>query len=156
MGQGREHLSPRQEKEQVDDTQQARERTERETSPAHHAPYARSLSTSNATPIAGRFGTAATGSRPLVICKAAATAGLPDHSAVAELGCTGVRERLGQLLDEPARRSHPAVTALNVIATAMVAFTLVLAAAVPTAPGRRATLTAGTTHNSAWDQWSQC
>jgi hypothetical protein len=68
-----------------------------------------------------------------VICKAAATAGLPDHTAVAGLAATGVLERLGQLLDEPARRSHPAATALNVIATAMVAFTLVLAAAVPAA-----------------------
>ena len=83
-----------------------------------------------------------------VICKAAATAGPPDHAAVARLGATGVRERLGQLLDEPARRSHPAATALNVIATAMVAVTLVLAAAVPTAAVAGAGSDAHGTHHA--------
>jgi Zn-dependent protease with chaperone function len=65
-----------------------------------------------------------------VICKAAATVEPADSAAVARLGATGVRERLAQLLEEPPRRHS---TALNVIATAMVAFTLLLAAAVPTA-----------------------
>jgi Zn-dependent protease with chaperone function len=65
-----------------------------------------------------------------VICKAAATAEPSGHAAVARLGATGVRERLGQLLDEPPRRH---ATALNVVATAMVSFTLLLAGAVPTA-----------------------
>jgi hypothetical protein len=65
-----------------------------------------------------------------VICKAATTAEPVGHAAVTRLGSTGVGERLGQLLEEPPRRHG---TALNVIASAMVAVTLVLAAAVPTA-----------------------
>lgn len=65
-----------------------------------------------------------------VICKAAASAEPAGNAAVARLGATGVRERLGQLLEEPPRRH---ATALNVIAAAMVGFTLLLAAAVPTA-----------------------
>jgi len=69
-----------------------------------------------------------------VICKAAATAEPTHQAAVARLGATGVRERLGQLLEEPPPgRSHSGAAALNVIATAMVVFTLLLAAAVPTA-----------------------
>jgi Zn-dependent protease with chaperone function len=68
-----------------------------------------------------------------VICKAA-MATEPARPAVVNLGETGIRERLGQLLDEaPARRRHPAGAALNALAVAMVAFTLVLAAALPTA-----------------------
>jgi hypothetical protein len=80
-----------------------------------------------------------------VICKAAATAEPAGHPAVARLAATGVRERLGQLLEEPPRR-HGA--ALNVIAAAMVAFTLLLAAAVPTAAVAGAGGDAHGTHHS--------
>lgn len=69
-----------------------------------------------------------------VIYKAAITADPDGSAAVTQLGATGVRERLRQLLEDPPRpRSHPASTALNVVATAMVAATLVLTAAVPAA-----------------------
>lgn len=83
-----------------------------------------------------------------VICKAAVAVGTLDGAALAGLGATGVRERLRQLLDEPARRSHPAATALNVIAAAMVAFTLVLGAAVPTAAVAGAGSDAHGTHHA--------
>jgi Zn-dependent protease with chaperone function len=68
-----------------------------------------------------------------VICKAA-TSEAAGHPALAALGSTGVRERLGQLLDDqPARHARPAAAALNGLATAMVLCTLSLAAIVPTA-----------------------
>ena len=69
-----------------------------------------------------------------VICKAAVGAQSADAPAMAGLGHTGVRERLGQLLDDqPRRPSHPTAAALNALAAAMVAVTLVLAASLPTA-----------------------
>jgi hypothetical protein len=65
-----------------------------------------------------------------VICKAAAA----ERPAIAQLGGTGVRERLGQLLeDQPPHRTRRAGAALNGLAVAMVACTLLLAALVPTA-----------------------
>jgi bla regulator protein blaR1 len=68
-----------------------------------------------------------------VICKAAATDGV-HPPALAGLGSIGVRERLAQLLNEhPSRQPGPAAAALNALATAMVACTLSLAAAVPAA-----------------------
>ena len=68
-----------------------------------------------------------------VICKAA-TIETCGHAALAGLGTTGVRERLGQLLDDqPARHARPTAAALNGLATAMVICTLLLAAIVPTA-----------------------
>jgi Zn-dependent protease with chaperone function len=69
-----------------------------------------------------------------VICKAAAGAQAPGSPALASLGQTGVRERLGQLLDDhPPRPSNPAAAALNTLAAAMVACTLLLAVLLPTA-----------------------
>jgi hypothetical protein len=69
-----------------------------------------------------------------VICKAAASAHPPGSPAIAGLGQTGVRERLGQLLEDQAYLpSHPAAAALNVLAAVMAAFTLLLAAALPAA-----------------------
>jgi Zn-dependent protease with chaperone function len=68
-----------------------------------------------------------------VICKAAASAQAPESPAIAGLGHTGVRERLGQLLEDPPRPSHPTATALNALATTMVGCTLLLAALLPTA-----------------------
>jgi Zn-dependent protease with chaperone function len=69
-----------------------------------------------------------------VICKAAAGAHAPGSPAMVGLGQTGVRERLGQLLDDqPRPPSHPTAAALNALATAMVAFTLLVAAALPPA-----------------------
>jgi Zn-dependent protease with chaperone function len=69
-----------------------------------------------------------------VICKAAEGAQPPGTPAMANLGQTGVRERLGQLLDDkPRRPSHPAAVALNALAAAMVACTLLLAVLLPTA-----------------------
>ena len=69
-----------------------------------------------------------------VICKAAASAQPSGSPALASLGQTGVRERLGLLLeDQPRPPAHPTRAALNALATAMVAFTLLLAAALPAA-----------------------
>jgi Zn-dependent protease with chaperone function len=69
-----------------------------------------------------------------VICKAATTAQQTGSPAMASLGRTGVCERLSQLLEEqPRRPSHPRAAALNALAAVMVAFTLLLAAALPTA-----------------------
>ena len=52
--------------------------------------------------------------------------------AIAGLAHTGVLERLGQLLDDqPRRPSHPVTATLNVLAAAMIAFALLLAAALP-------------------------
>jgi Zn-dependent protease with chaperone function len=68
------------------------------------------------------------------ICKAATSAQLPTSAAVVRLSQTGVRERLGQLLDDqPPRPSHPTAAALNALAAVMVAFTLLLAASLPAA-----------------------
>jgi Zn-dependent protease with chaperone function len=68
-----------------------------------------------------------------VICKAA-TRETAGHPALARLDGTGVRERLGQLLDDqPARHARSTAAALNGLATAMVMCTLLLAAIVPTA-----------------------
>lgn len=69
-----------------------------------------------------------------VICKAAEGGQVPGSPATASLGQTGVRERLGQLLDDhPRRPSNPATAALNVLAATMVACTLLLAILLPTA-----------------------
>ena len=69
-----------------------------------------------------------------VICKAALTTAPATGPAVAKLGETGLRVRLGELLEEqPAPMRHPAAAGLNALAVAMVVFTLVLTAAVPTA-----------------------
>lgn len=69
-----------------------------------------------------------------VISKAAAGAHDPGSTAMANLGQTGVRERLGQLLDDQARQtSHPAAAALNALAAVMVACTLLLAVVLPAA-----------------------
>jgi hypothetical protein len=58
----------------------------------------------------------------------------PGSPSIASLGHTGVRERLGQLLDEqPGTPSHPTAAALNALATAMVVVTLLLAGSLPTA-----------------------
>lgn len=69
-----------------------------------------------------------------VICKAAADRPPASGATVSALGGTGVRERLGQLLEEPsAGRPRWTAAALNGLAAAMVAGTLLLAAAVPAA-----------------------
>jgi Zn-dependent protease with chaperone function len=69
-----------------------------------------------------------------VICKTAASAHPTGSPAVANLSQTGVRERLGQLLDDrPRQPSSSAVAALNALAAAMVAFTLLLAGLLPAA-----------------------
>jgi hypothetical protein len=68
-----------------------------------------------------------------VISKAAASTHAPESPAIAGLGHTGLRERLGQLLEDQPRPSHPTATALNALATTMVACTLLLAALLPTA-----------------------
>jgi hypothetical protein len=69
-----------------------------------------------------------------VICKAAASAQPPSTPAMASLGQTGVRERLGQLLDDhPPHPSHSTAALLNALATAMVACTLLLTALLPAA-----------------------
>ena len=69
-----------------------------------------------------------------VICKSATAAAPATLPAVVSLGSAGVRERLGQLLEEQPRRARPATAAaLNALAAAMVAVTLILAAAVPAA-----------------------
>jgi hypothetical protein len=67
------------------------------------------------------------------ICKAATTDPLTPP-ALAGLGSTEVRERLSQLLAEhPSGQRRPVAAALNALATAMVACTLLLAVAVPAA-----------------------
>jgi Zn-dependent protease with chaperone function len=68
-----------------------------------------------------------------VICKAAMVAQAARPPAVANLGETGVRERLGQLLEEQQDRPRRPAAALNALAVAMVALTLLLCAALPTA-----------------------
>lgn len=69
-----------------------------------------------------------------VICKAAADRPPASGATVSALGGTGVRERLGQLLEDPSpRRPRWTGAALNGLAAAMVAGTLLLAAAVPAA-----------------------
>jgi Zn-dependent protease with chaperone function len=87
-----------------------------------------------------------------VIYKAAASADPPGTPAVARLGQTGVRERLGQLLDDQFRApSHPAGAALNALAATMVAFTLLLAAALPAAAVAGARVDAHGTHHAHCD-----
>jgi Zn-dependent protease with chaperone function len=69
-----------------------------------------------------------------VICKSAIAVAPAKHPAIASLGSTGIRERLGQLLEEqPPRISHSAAVALNALAATMVVVTLLLSAAVPAA-----------------------
>jgi Zn-dependent protease with chaperone function len=69
-----------------------------------------------------------------VICKAAAGAQAPGSPAIVNLGQTGVRERLSQLLDDrPRRPSHPATATLNALAATMIACTLLLAGLLPAA-----------------------
>ena len=68
------------------------------------------------------------------ICKAAVSAESGRGPAIARLGETGARERVGQLLDDsPARRAVTGTAAINGLAIAMVACTLALAAVLPTA-----------------------
>ena len=68
------------------------------------------------------------------ICKAATSADAPRGPAVVRLGETGIRERVGQLLeDSPTRPAPTGAAAVNGLATAMVACTLALAAVLPTA-----------------------
>jgi hypothetical protein len=84
-----------------------------------------------------------------VICKAAVGAQPPGSPAIAGLGHTGVRERLGQLLDDqPRRPSHPTAAALNALAAAMVAVTLLLAASLPTAAAAGARADAHGAHHA--------
>jgi hypothetical protein len=66
-----------------------------------------------------------------VICKAAMSSEPATRPAVTKLGDTGIRERLGQLLEE--QPPHPAAAALNALAAAMVVFTLLFTVAVPAA-----------------------
>jgi BlaR1 peptidase M56 len=67
------------------------------------------------------------------ICKAATGQSSPSP-VLATLGSSGVRERLGQLLEEhPAKPRRPVTAALNALTMAMVICTLLLAAVVPTA-----------------------
>jgi Peptidase family M48 len=69
-----------------------------------------------------------------VICKAAVAKAPADDTALPGVGRTGVSERVSELLDAEPIRGEPALTAaLNGLAIAMVACTLFLAAAVPTA-----------------------
>jgi len=83
-----------------------------------------------------------------VICKAAVSADPSGSPAMASLSQTGVRERLGQLLDDqPRRPSDPVTAALNVLAAVMVAFTLLLAAALPAAAAAAAGADAHGTHH---------
>jgi Zn-dependent protease with chaperone function len=68
------------------------------------------------------------------ICKAAMSTDATRAPAITRLGETGVRERVGQLLDDsPAHGAPTGAAALNGLATAMVACTLMLAAILPTA-----------------------
>jgi Zn-dependent protease with chaperone function len=68
------------------------------------------------------------------ICKAAVSAESSRGPAIAPLGETGARERVGQLLDDPpARPAATGTAAVNGLAVAMVACTLALAAVLPTA-----------------------
>jgi hypothetical protein len=83
-----------------------------------------------------------------VICKAAITTEPATRPAVAKLGETGIRERLGQLLEEqPPRTGHPAAAALNALAVAMVVFTLLFTVAVPTAAIAGASTDAHSAHH---------
>jgi beta-lactamase regulating signal transducer with metallopeptidase domain len=66
-----------------------------------------------------------------VICKAAGVDDPDRKPAIARLGGSGVAERLRQLVDESP--PHRAAPALNALAVAMVACTLLLSALVPAA-----------------------
>lgn len=82
------------------------------------------------------------------ICKAAISTDSTSTPATARLGETGVRERVGQLLDDSATRSSMSATAaLKALATAMVACTLMLAAILPTAAVAGARADAHGTHH---------
>ncbi len=68
------------------------------------------------------------------ICKAATSAEAPRAPGIARRGATGISARVGQLLDDsPTRAAPTGRAALNGLAAAMVACTLVLAAIIPTA-----------------------
>jgi Zn-dependent protease with chaperone function len=87
-----------------------------------------------------------------VICKAAAGAQQPGSPAMASLGQTGVLERLGQLLDDhPRYRSHPTSAALNTLAGAMVACTVLLAVLLPAAAVAGAQVDAHKAHHEHCD-----
>jgi Zn-dependent protease with chaperone function len=87
-----------------------------------------------------------------VICKAATSAHPPGSAALARLGETGVRERLGLLLeDQPRPSGLPSRAALNALAAAMVAFTVLLAAALPAAAVAGARADAHEAHHAHCD-----
>lgn len=87
-----------------------------------------------------------------VICKAAASAQPPGSPALASLGRAGVRERLGELLeDQPRPSAHRTRAALNALAAAMVAFTVLLAAALPAAAVAGARADAHEAHHAHCD-----
>ena len=87
-----------------------------------------------------------------VICKSAITTEEARRPAVARLGETGMRERLGQLLEEhPSRTPRRTTAGLNALAAAMVAFTLLLTAAVPTAAVAGAAADAHGAHHAHCD-----
>jgi hypothetical protein len=68
------------------------------------------------------------------ICKAANAGHPARNAALTGLGTAGVRERVGQLLEEePVGRAQPATAAVNGLAVAMTACTLLVAAILPTA-----------------------
>jgi beta-lactamase regulating signal transducer with metallopeptidase domain len=68
------------------------------------------------------------------ICKAAVSAESSRGPAIARLGETGARERVGQLLeDSTARPAATGTAAVNGLAMVMVTCTLALAAVLPTA-----------------------
>lgn len=69
-----------------------------------------------------------------VICKAATAERPAADGALVGLGEAGVRERLGELLeDDPVRQPRSMTAALNALTTAMVACALLLATVVPAA-----------------------
>ena len=87
-----------------------------------------------------------------VICKAATSAHPPESPAWTNLGQTGLRERLAQLLeDQPRPPLHRSGTALNALAAAMVSLTLLLAAALPAAAVAGANADAHGAHHAHCD-----
>ena len=87
-----------------------------------------------------------------VICKAAASAQPPGSPALVSLGHAGVRERLGELLeDQPRSSAHRTRAALNALAAGMVAFTVLLAAALPAAAVAGARADAHEAHHAHCD-----
>lgn len=82
------------------------------------------------------------------ICKAATSTDTARLPVIARLGDAGVGERVGELLDEsPTRSPMRGAAALNGLATAMVACTLLLAAILPTAAVAGARADAHGTHH---------